>query len=500
MNTDVDENVIMVLKAELADMMVQVAPEVYRQYVTVDKKGNRVLYVRLQKALYGLMRASLLFYRKLRREFENYGVVMNPYDPCVGNKITATGKQLTVVWHVDDLMVSCEDDFELTKFSCYLGRIYGPKLSMHLGKRHNYLGVDMEFCEDGSLEVSMFKYLKDVIESFPETITGRAATPAHDKLFEVRDEKEARKLSVEQSAGFHHTVAQLLFMATRSRRDIQMAVAFLTTRVRSPDEDDWGKLKRILKYLNGTRYLKLKLTVKSLGVVKWYVDGSHNVHSDMRGHGGAVFTLGKGAISSYSRKLKLNTRSSTETELITADMFMSEMLWSLHFMQAQGCEVECVGLYQDNISTQLLIKNGKMSSGKKTKHVKAKFFFIKDRVDEGEIKVMDCPTEEMWADMMTKPLQGNAFRVMRAELMNCLVHYEDPVQGTDTSPIRGPKTVTWKSVIATTFPTPQECVGQNRNDKAMNPTDRQTGRGIGLARLRKSTWQVGTGRSRLAKQ
>ena len=105
----------------------------------------------------------------------------------------------------------------------------------------------------------------------------------------------------------------------------------------------------------------------------------------------------------------MNTRSSTETELVTADMFMPEMLWSLHFMQAQGYEVECVGLYQDNISTQLLIKNGKMSSGKKTKHVKAKLFFIKDRVDEGEIKVMDCPTEEMWADVMTKPLQGNAF-------------------------------------------------------------------------------------------
>ncbi len=70
-----------------------------------------------------------------------------------------------------------------------------------------------------------------------------------------------------------------------------MAVAFLTTRVRSPDEDDWGKLKRILKYLNSTRYLKLRLTVESLGVLKWYIDGSHNVHSDMRGHGGAVFTL-----------------------------------------------------------------------------------------------------------------------------------------------------------------------------------------------------------------
>ena len=90
MNTDVDEDVIMVLKAELADMMVQIAPEIYRRYVTIDRKGNKILYVKLQKALYGLMRASLLFYRKLRKEFKNYGVVVNPYDPCVGNKMTVT--------------------------------------------------------------------------------------------------------------------------------------------------------------------------------------------------------------------------------------------------------------------------------------------------------------------------------------------------------------------------------------------------------------------------
>jgi hypothetical protein len=69
-NTDVDKDVIMVLKGELADMMIQIEPEVYRKYVTVDRKGTTILYVKLQKALYGLMRASLLFYRKLRKEFE----------------------------------------------------------------------------------------------------------------------------------------------------------------------------------------------------------------------------------------------------------------------------------------------------------------------------------------------------------------------------------------------------------------------------------------------
>ena len=59
----------MVLKGELADMMIQIEPEVYRKYVTVDKKGTKILYVKLQKALYGLMRASLLFYQKVRKEF-----------------------------------------------------------------------------------------------------------------------------------------------------------------------------------------------------------------------------------------------------------------------------------------------------------------------------------------------------------------------------------------------------------------------------------------------
>ena len=102
-------------------------------------------------------------------------------------------------------------------------------------------------------------------------------------------------------------------------------------------------------------------------------------------------------------------------------------------------------------------------AGSSTKHIKAKFFFIKDRVDDGEIKVVDCPTEEMWADIMTKPLQGAAFRVMRAELMNCNVNYEDPPEKEESGLVAGPKTVSCKSVISTAFKTPQECVGQNRN-------------------------------------
>jgi hypothetical protein len=258
---------------------------------------------------------------------------------------------MTVIWHVDDSMGTCTKDFERTKFSCYLAKIYGPKLSMHMGSKHDYLGVDLEFNDYGTLDVLMVNYLKSVIAEFPEMITGKAAMPAANHLFTVRDKKEGRALKEEKALVFHHTVAQLLFMSTRARRDIQMAVAFLTTRVKSPDNDDWRKLKRVLKYLKGTKYLKLKLSVDNLGLLKWCVDGLHNVHWDCQGHGGAMFTLRKGVMNSYLRKVKLNTRRLTEMELVAADMYMPEMLWSLYFRQNQGYKPECVGLYQDNIST-----------------------------------------------------------------------------------------------------------------------------------------------------
>ena len=95
---DVDKDVLMVLKGDLAEMMVQIAPQVYRKYVTVDKNGTPILYIKLEKALYGLVRASLLFYQKLRKELEEYGFKVNPYDPCVANKMMDSRKHMTFVW------------------------------------------------------------------------------------------------------------------------------------------------------------------------------------------------------------------------------------------------------------------------------------------------------------------------------------------------------------------------------------------------------------------
>jgi hypothetical protein len=99
---------------------------------------------------------------------EEDGFKVNPYGPCVANKMTDSGKQMTFVLHMGNLMGLCEDDFELTKLLCYLAKIYGSKLTMHTGHKHNYLGVNMEFRKDGTLGVYMIPYLKNVIAEFPE--------------------------------------------------------------------------------------------------------------------------------------------------------------------------------------------------------------------------------------------------------------------------------------------------------------------------------------------
>jgi hypothetical protein len=108
LHADNDEDVIMQLRGKLAELMVQIDPELYGKYVVMEGK-QKVLYVKAQKACYGLLRSSLLFYLKLKGDLESLGFEFNPYDPCTANKMI-DGHQMTVVFHVDDLKVSHKDE------------------------------------------------------------------------------------------------------------------------------------------------------------------------------------------------------------------------------------------------------------------------------------------------------------------------------------------------------------------------------------------------------
>ena len=115
----------------------------------------------------------------------------------------------------------------------YLGKIYGPNITINRGKIHDYLEIDFDFSQEGVVKLSMMNNIMKIFGDFPEEIGKPCATPASDHLFVIRDPDETERLGKylpeEMAQQFHHTVAQLLFIATHVRRDIQTAVAFLKT-------------------------------------------------------------------------------------------------------------------------------------------------------------------------------------------------------------------------------------------------------------------------------
>ena len=127
-----------------------------------------------------------------------------------------------------------------------------------------------------------------------------------------------------------------------------MPVAFLCTRVKEPDRDDWKKLGMIMKYLKGTIGLPLILGIDDTGVIKWFVDASFAVHNDMKSHTGMFMSMGTGAAAAASSKQKLNTTSTTESELVGVNNEMPQVLWTRYFLEAQGYIIVDNILYQDN--------------------------------------------------------------------------------------------------------------------------------------------------------
>ncbi len=203
------------MKGQLAKLTVQVAPNLYRKYIATGGKRRPILYVKLQKALYGLLPSALLFYNRLVADLEKAGFKINPYNPCVANK-DINGHQLTVCLHVDDLKVSHVDKAELTKFGRWLlDKTYGVSVVSHRGKIHDYLDMTLDFSTDSKVKVTMIDYIKQTISDFPEDIISNKTTPAADWLFDVHPDGKATALPEEQAMAFHHAVAQLLFLCNR---------------------------------------------------------------------------------------------------------------------------------------------------------------------------------------------------------------------------------------------------------------------------------------------
>ena len=177
--------------------------------------------------------------------------------------------------------------------------------------------MDIDWSTEGMVVFTMYDYLEVILnESSPE-FDGEDVTPAVNDLFTVN--MTHQKLDTPTSELFHRIVAKFLYIAKRARPDLQVAVAFLCKRVKCPNVGDWKKLSRLVRYVCATIHLPLIVGCDGTGNMIWSIDASFAVHTDMKSHTGYCMSLGIGSPISGSSSQKINTRSSTESELVGVD-------------------------------------------------------------------------------------------------------------------------------------------------------------------------------------
>jgi hypothetical protein len=264
------------IRGVLVDILVEIAPDIYKSYVSQDKKGSKQLLVQCQNALYGTMVASLLYYRKFVKSLTAIGFTLNPYDPCVANKMIR-GKQMTICFHVDDCKLSHVKTKEVDKMIKHLRDEYesifedgSGKMAVSRGKVHKYLGMTLDYRVRGQVSITMLDYVEEILTAFEKAEpsgTGTKSSAAPENLFVVNEDCE--KLRPGKSVQFHNLVAKTLYATKRARPDTCTSIAFLTTRVRMPDIDDWKKMTHLMRYIRGTRTMPLILSANGSRILKW---------------------------------------------------------------------------------------------------------------------------------------------------------------------------------------------------------------------------------------
>jgi hypothetical protein len=279
-------------------------------------------------------------------------------------------------------------------------------IQVHVGKVLPFLGMLLDFSVVGSVRLSMQPYIEDILDECID-------------IYNASVDRDNRAHSTPASIGlFDNIDNDSPYLAKKVRPDILTAVSFLSTRVQRPTTQDNKKLVRVLKYIKGTKNLGIVISPSKKIAVDAYIDASF---TDAKSHSGLYITMGKGPIFYRSAKQKIVTKSSTEAELVALiSDESSHLLWCRYFLQGQDYKLPPSKIFEDNLSTiSLLKKDAAASTGaSRTKHISVKYFYIRERMQDGDIDMKYLNTHDMIADILTKPLQGEAFRRLRSSLLN----------------------------------------------------------------------------------
>jgi hypothetical protein len=398
-----------------------VADEIVRQdkSFAAYRMHNGSILVRLNKALYGCIESAKLWYEEIAGTLRSNGFTANPRDLCVFNK-SIKGKQFTIVVYVDDLKMTCVDKGAVLAMEQILLKVYGQFRTTQ-GPIVSYLGLTWDYSETGYVKVSQAGMIQDIVAAREKTHKDRGTKPAgipHSPgaphLFDRTPDSE---LLIAKDAEIYHTdTATIAWTCSRAHPSLTTVVGELSKRVKAPSYEDDKKLDRVISYAKYVRDVPLRLKADLPPRVTVSIDAAFANRDNMKSTSGMCVTLGVGFFITSSKVQKLNSKSSTEAEIIAVSDGMNIPLWLADFIRLQGYDPQPVRLEQDNQSCITLLTKGR-STAETTRFIEIRKFWISDYIKNGAVDIVYVPTAEMTSDYFTKPLQGAIFDKMFKKIM-----------------------------------------------------------------------------------
>jgi Reverse transcriptase (RNA-dependent DNA polymerase)/Integrase core domain/GAG-pre-integrase domain len=371
--------------------------------------------LRLRKSLYGLKQAGRRWYQKLVFIMTKLGFSRCEGDQAVFyRRCEATNVLIVVLVHVDDCSIVGKTKALVARFKVEIAKFVDIT---DMGELHWILGIEVRrIREERRILLSQKSYIDSILRRYGFDDLKPVSTPMdpNTRLTSAQSPSTTEEFAAMRNVPYHEAVGSLMYATLGTRPDICFAVQTVSRFNSKPGLAHWEAVKRIFRYLKGTKDLWLGYG----GAVKelvGYADADGSMSEDRKAVSGYAFLINGGAVSWSAKRQEIISLSTTESEYVAATYAAKEALWLRQLIsQLFGINLDATTLFSDNQSAIALTKEHQYHA--RTKHIDVRFHFIRWIIEDGKLRLIYCPTNEMVADILTKALVSAKVKHFASEL------------------------------------------------------------------------------------